>query len=401
MDNLKSVADLKLTGNRARNWQIFKDDFEDFVTARNAKMNDAVKLALLRNQIGQEGKDIIKALAISDEDRCKYDNVIKALDEFFAPKTNILYERFVFYNRNQKENEPIDEFVKELQELVSSCNFENASEMLRDRVVFGVADLNLQEKLLKMEDIEVEKAITECRIYEKQKQQVRIVQEAKRTVDAIQGNTDELFEKDDVNEVRVNRRKSKNAMSNQWNQETKLCSRCFKTHRINNCPAFGKTCNKCKKFNHFAIACKSRGVHVNALSQGNSDNSDSSSEFALTYSIESRSKQDLWVHDIKICGFSVNFKLDTGSDANIIPLSTLRKIIKKPILKPSKTTLQTYSGHRINPIGQIILRCVVNDSMSDEIFLVVDDGYKPILSRDSCVKLGLIKRIYNVKNGTD
>jgi len=35
------------------------------------------------------------------------------------------------------------------------------------------------------------------------------------------------------------------------------CKRCGRNHKINNCSAYGKKCNKCEKLNHFAKQCKS------------------------------------------------------------------------------------------------------------------------------------------------
>lgn len=187
----------------------------------------------------------------------------------------------------------------------------------------------------------------------------------------------------------------------QGDKEIVRCSRCLKIHKFGNCPAFGKKCNKCKRLNHFAIVCKSKDIQVNTLSRDNDDGSDSGGEFALAYSIKSHGKKNIWIQDVQIENSFVKFKLDTGSDANIIPVSTVQGIIGNPMLKPTRTTLQTYSGHRIFPLGEIVLHCVSNGNRSDEVFLVVEDGYKPILSRDSCVKLGLIKRVFNVEGKSD
>ena len=36
------------------------------------------------------------------------------------------------------------------------------------------------------------------------------------------------------------------------------CGKCGKSHERGNCPAYGKTCNKCKGFNHFQVVCHSK-----------------------------------------------------------------------------------------------------------------------------------------------
>ncbi|XP_075159688.1 uncharacterized protein LOC142232866 [Haematobia irritans] len=395
MDSLKAVGDLKLSGNQKKNWKIFKEDFEDFIVARNVKLSEASKLALLRNQIGPDGKEIIRNLELSDEDRKSYEKVINALDNLFGSHTNILYERFVFYNRNQMEHEPVESFIKEIRELASSCEFSNVCEMVRDRIVLGVSDKKLQEKLLKMENITMEQATLECKIFEKQKEQVRAVQETKKIVDEVKEHSGITDNNDDACIDKLYTKAPGKDSTTKY-RTNRQCNKCFKIHRKDNCPAFGKKCHKCKKLNHFSVACKSRAVKVNTLSYGEED-SDTNSEFALTYSIKSGSKKDVWMHEVMVLNTPVKFKLDTGSDANIIPFYILRQIIKNPSLKPTKTMLTSYSGHKICPIGEIVLPCVAKDNLREELFLIVKDGYRPILGRDSCVNLGLIKRIWNME----
>ena len=42
-----------------------------------------------------------------------------------------------------------------------------------------------------------------------------------------------------------------------WSQSTQ-CGKCGKSHERGNCPAYGKTCNKCKGPNHFKVMCHSK-----------------------------------------------------------------------------------------------------------------------------------------------
>ena len=46
------------------------------------------------------------------------------------------------------------------------------------------------------------------------------------------------------------------------NTNNNLCNFCGYRHRRGRCPAYGKTCNKCKKLHHFANVCKAREVNV-------------------------------------------------------------------------------------------------------------------------------------------
>ena len=59
---------------------------------------------------------------------------------------------------------------------------------------------------------------------------------------------------------------------------------------------------------------------------------------------------DLWFMDVRICDNVVHFKLDTRSEANVLPTRTYNKIWATPLWK-STCTLVTFSGHHINYTG--------------------------------------------------
>jgi len=44
-----------------------------------------------------------------------------------------------------------------------------------------------------------------------------------------------------------------------YKHKTIMCiivNKCKREHDLKNCPAFGKSCNLCKKFHHFSVVCK-------------------------------------------------------------------------------------------------------------------------------------------------
>ena len=63
---------------------------------------------------------------------------------------------------------------------------------------------------------------------------------------------------------------------------------------------------------------------------------------------------DLWFADLWVCDTTLCFKLDTGSEANVIPTRIYNQIQAAP-LQPLTCTLITFSGHRITPDGEVIL----------------------------------------------
>ena len=55
---------------------------------------------------------------------------------------------------------------------------------------------------------------------------------------------------------------SAHALSKRWpsghGNNGQRCGKCGKSHEWGNCPAYGKTCNRCQGINHFKAVCRSK-----------------------------------------------------------------------------------------------------------------------------------------------
>ena len=55
---------------------------------------------------------------------------------------------------------------------------------------------------------------------------------------------------------------SAHALSKRWpsgrSNNGQRCGKCGKSHERGNCPAYGKTCDRCKGINHFKVVCRSK-----------------------------------------------------------------------------------------------------------------------------------------------
>ena len=118
------------------------------------------------------GKD---ALEISEEHRKKLEVVITKFQDFCLGETNETYVRFVFNSRQKKENETVDQYITALRRLAQTCNFCAClrDSLIRDCLVLGINNNNVQKKLLQDRKLTLAKAINICRSSEKKKQQVK------------------------------------------------------------------------------------------------------------------------------------------------------------------------------------------------------------------------------------
>ena len=69
-------------------------------------------------------------------------------DSFFNVRRNVIYERACFNRRDQLEGESTEQYIMCLYSLVETCEYgEFKEEMLRDRLVVGIRDAAMSQKL--------------------------------------------------------------------------------------------------------------------------------------------------------------------------------------------------------------------------------------------------------------
>jgi hypothetical protein len=120
------------------------------------------------------------------------------------------------------------------------------------------------------------------------------------------------------------------------------------------CPAKGKTCNKCKKPNHFAKVCRSgKKVHSLKTTTETIQHTYSSSEDEYLFGFNEhdnntkQSKTTVCLNERQL-----EMVVDTGATVNIMDKNTLSKLKSQPKLNNTKTKIYPYgSGKSINIIG--------------------------------------------------
>ncbi|GBN52470.1 hypothetical protein AVEN_9472-1 [Araneus ventricosus] len=288
---------LSLDGNVAENWRKFKQQFTIYMKASGHDKKDSdVKVAIFLNAVGEEAMDLFNTFVLQEEDRNDYDKVLTAFENHITPKTNFVVQRFIFNSRMQDIDESFDAFYTDLRKLVKSCEFENqADSVVRDRIVLGIADSGLQERLLREGNLSLARAAEICRAAELSKKQAQTVQT--KSVDTPQkkkfqsarvnragGNQQQTQAENNKGGafsggasrayVGVNHRmytanndigNASGADGDQRAHVTKnnnvyICKKCNRKHRRSECPAFGKQCFVCGNCNHFSVVYQMRSV---------------------------------------------------------------------------------------------------------------------------------------------
>ena len=233
---------MDMTGDQASNWEFFKDSWKNYATATKLDQKDKkIVVATLLSIMGKEFLNVCRNLPMTVEERQDVNVILTKLDEYFVPKRNTIYERYVFSCRSRKHGKSFDQFLTELRKFAATCQFGTfEDEMLRDRIVTGLRDHGHRERVLRETTLTLQKAIDICRTNEMAANQ-RLKMKQTDTVHLVHGNETRAHHAD----PRKNPRKIKN------------CKYCVDSHAAGKCPAFGKTCTKCNKKNHLAKVCRS------------------------------------------------------------------------------------------------------------------------------------------------
>ncbi len=157
-------------------------------------------------------------------------------EAFCIPKRNVTYERHRFFMCMQRSGETIDQYVTELRHRSKTCEFgELTDSPIKDRIVCGIPDNGLRERLLREQDLDLdlEKALSLCRAAETVKTQAKELLNESCTVDVVKKCQTSLS-----GSIRKTTFKERGRVMDKKRQ--RICDRCGMQHPPRKCPAYGK-----------------------------------------------------------------------------------------------------------------------------------------------------------------
>ena len=420
MEIFKQPPSISFTsGNLAEQWRRWEQQFRVYYTAAELVKKEAkTRVAILLHCAGPEAQDIHSNFVFSDTDGDRasdYNSVLKKFKEYCEPRKNEVFERYKFWQRDQHEGETIDQWVNDLRILLGSCEYGDQKEKnLRDRIVFGVADTRVKERLLRESDLTLTKALDICHAAEASKVQLKTMSgEAKKghDVHAIgKGKQKSRGKPSNFQQHSSNyKQQQKGDAQGRSQQSQKDCQYCGKTHPPRKCPAYGASCNKCGRSNHFASVCQDgkfggfrKKVHVlDQSEQDQFESGDDESDYlfvgALYVGAVSEQKRDSeankWYETILIGGQQIRCKLDTGAEANVLPARIVSKMQNAKLAK-TMTVLNAFGDSQIFPKGTVTLESSGHTGDSCTLkYYVTDKADSPILGYKACEQLKLVKRV--------
>lgn len=149
----------------ANEWIGLKKRFERYRTASKlAKDSGDVQVNTLLYTMGPQSEGIFSQFSLSAEESKKYEVVMEMFDSHFSPKRNVIHERAMFNKRDQLPNESAESFIIALYDMAERCDFDmSKDDAIRDRLVVGIADKDLSQRLQLKADLMLEDAIKDIR----------------------------------------------------------------------------------------------------------------------------------------------------------------------------------------------------------------------------------------------
>ena len=378
--------------NHPEEWPKWARRFERFrkVSGLTDKDEEAQVNTLIYT-MGDDADDIFRSFRLSEADSKNYDSVVSAFDSHFVKRRNVIYmyERAKFNQRRQEPGEPVDAFITVLYGLAEHCGCASLhEEMIRDRIVVGLLDAKLSEKLQLDQELMLSKAVTQVRQAEAIKQQQALLwgETPSMCMGAMHPDTH-------VGAVQKNKQftQREDKLS-----PTSTCDRCGKSpsHERQQCPARDAIYHKCAKRGHFKAVCRAAkmgGIH--------SPGEDSSFLGGVTETGD-KSRETLWSVTLSVNSKPMPFEIDTGVEVSVISQKA-HQDIGSPTLRPPENTLRGPSKHRLVVKGQFTAKLTTDNKEVEQELYVVQDLHRHLLGCPAIKALDLAIRIAAVRGGSE
>lgn len=380
-------------GPTSARWESWRDQFVSYLALKGIDDHDEMHRALMC--FG--GSDVRKvAQNVCADEHCVLDNpyhaAMETLDNYYAPRMSIRYERFKFRQMQFNPNEKLDQFTMRLRSQASLCGYgEQIEEMMMDQIVFATtSDDKLRAKYLEA-DTSLDEMLKIGRTYESVKFQIK----------AFRGAQKQGFET--TEEVNIIEKK----------EFQKRCARCAGNHGENNrCPARDSHCNRCKMPGHYARCCrknmkkpferkfkKSRDYRVspNRKLKFVREVDDVTDKVEVRELFHLSAKRSITV---SVGGVNVRFVVDTGADEDVLSEDDW-KMLKRTgfaafdVRKGSKKIFQAYGSQKpLVVLGEVDVEIKIGSTSCITTLHVIQNGRCSLLCGNSAEKLGVVKFLH-------
>lgn len=210
--------------------------------------------------------------------------------------------------------------------------------MIRDRIVFGVKDPDLKDKLLTVNNLTMNMAEETCKTTKATKKELQVMTSTSEVNMVKMNNIKGITAKNNSNKKNNKWIKKSNDRKLEKNYErhnknvrkSMIVRNVVESTSEKSVLPLGKCVKYVKKMNHFALGCKLRDNKEVKEVHKTHNIVDSDEEIFQINAIGSKSSQN---KKVMVENKNIIFKLDSGSDVNIIPWKFFKEIKPEPQLE--------------------------------------------------------------------
>ncbi|UYV62952.1 K02A2.6-like [Cordylochernes scorpioides] len=324
---------------------------------------------------------------LNKEDDTVHVNKLKYYTEdilFLAPQPLIPTPRFS--NRARKPGEKISTYIAELKKMAEYCKFGSIiDEAIRDRLIAGIEDDNIQRKLLGEGDsLTLHKAIEIALALEAAAQDAKDLQSQRNP--------------EVVKKIKQGNWRLKPSTTGKFTRsESYTCIRCgSKDHKQDKCPHLKAKCFNCGKIGHLGRSCLKRKPQriYTANKDGNKVHAIAETEISrqIFKIINLWRTTDPIKIEVQINDKILSLEYDTGSAYSLISEST-RRFFKLPNpcpADPLRVKLATYSGQPLPVLGTLDVPVQYQNSTQTLPLMVVGGEGPSLCGRNWMEALGIL-----------
>lgn len=293
------------SGALSDSWNKWSKGFKIYFEACElSKKSPQIQVNILLHIIGEQCRELYEQF----DSKCNtVDEILEKFKNYFTQKKNLTVERHKFFTRNQNENESIEQYVYELKKLSKSCEFDTLCDsLIKDRLVCGISNIGIRERLLREPELTLEKAVEICQaVVVSKTYSEKICTETSKSSYNINDDNNICRIESISNQCSSSRMQTApagrvpGAVAGSWqsanhnygsaeagyggripvrykhavaaprqsgvrgngNNNIKRhslskCTRCGSKHDKYSCPAYGKKCYRCMRPNHFSSMCR-------------------------------------------------------------------------------------------------------------------------------------------------